>query len=137
MSARDPLGTDLQLVFLADGTADLALGASDLTTVDHIDNLRQALLLRLLARRGELRHLGHPDYGSRIDEVFGQNLDRLELTRLERYVHRALMADPRVESITSLRVSPRLDDPSAVDVTATVRAVTGDALSLEAAIDVG
>lgn len=137
MSASDPFGTDLELVFFDDGTADLAVGASDLAVVSHADNLRQALLMRLLARRGELAHLGHPDYGSRIDEFMGANLDRLELARLERFVHRTLMSDSRVAAVTWLQVRARADTPGAVDVEATVRAVGGDSISVEAVIDVG
>ncbi|MGV2388060.1 MAG UNVERIFIED_CONTAM: hypothetical protein LVR29_06225 [Microcystis novacekii LVE1205-3] len=37
----------------------------DLGAIEGQTNLRQAILNRLLTRKGELAKLGHPDYGSR------------------------------------------------------------------------
>ena len=139
MSAGDWLGTDLELVFFADGSADLALQPGDLAAASGRDNLRQALLLRLVTWRGELGHLGHPDYGSRVDELIGASMDRLDLALLERYVRRALLSDPRVAAVTRLRVLPRASEPGVIDVQAAVKPVADNAgeIALEVALDVG
>jgi hypothetical protein len=41
-------------------------GNQDLETLQRVDNLEQALLLRFLTPTGDLALLGHPDYGSRL-----------------------------------------------------------------------
>jgi phage baseplate assembly protein W len=70
----------------------------DLASVDRLDNLRQALVNRLLTRRGELAALGHPEYGSRLYELIGQpnSATRRNLAKL--FVLEALAQEPRVDS---------------------------------------
>src|SRR5690348_775751 len=96
----DPLKTDLRLLFSPSGEVDLAVGRDDLQTVDGRDNLAQALKMRLLVGAGELGALGHPRYGSRIQELIGEPLDRANLELLRRFVRKALQRDPRVEEVT-------------------------------------
>ena len=43
----------------------------DYSTLDGRDNLAQAIVMRLLTPRGELAELGHPEYGSRLNELLG------------------------------------------------------------------
>lgn len=135
----DVLFTDLQLRFGHDGYADLdcdlsvnagAVSVLRMRTVSGLDNLAQALKLRLLIPRGELAQLGHPDYGSRVAEMIGETLDRPNLELLRRYVRKALKSDPRVADILSLTVTARIDIPGAVDVAGEVLAVTGDSVPL-------
>ena len=45
----------------------------DLDTVSGRTNMAQAIVNRLLTRRGELSKLGHPDYGSRLHELVGNS----------------------------------------------------------------
>ena len=129
------LGTDLRLVFTGDGRADIAWSEGDLELVHGLDNLAQALTLRLLVQRGELAALAHPRYGSRIHELIGQTLDRPNLDLLRRHVRRALLEDPRVAAVESLRVEPIAAYPGAVQVHATVRARTGTITRIEVAVD--
>lgn len=136
----DVLFTDLRLRFNENG-ADLdcngfgsnsdAKPRRDIQTVSGLDNLAQALKLRLLIPRGELTQLGHPTYGSRVADLIGETLDRSNLELLRRYVRKALKSDPRVDDIVSLAVTAHRDFPGAVDVTAKVRAVTGDTVPLD------
>jgi hypothetical protein len=44
----------------------------DLGIARGVENLQQALILRLLTPLGSLRALGHATYGSRLHEVIGQ-----------------------------------------------------------------
>lgn len=132
----DPFGTDLRLVFARGSEgADLAVGLQDLETVSGVENLVQALTLRLLVDRGELDGLGHPRYGSRIRDLIGEPLDRANLELLRRYVRQELLRDPRVEEVLQVRVTPHEPTRDGVDVEARVRAVSGLETSLEVRID--
>ncbi|WP_298624079.1 hypothetical protein [uncultured Zoogloea sp.] len=134
--AIDPFGTDLRLVFARGSEgADLAVGLQDLETVSGVENLVQALTLRLLVDRGELDGLGHPRYGSRIRDLIGEPLDRANLELLRRYVRQELQRDPRVEEVLQVRVTPHEPTRDGVDVEARVRAVSGLETSLEVRID--
>ena len=63
------------------------------------DNLVQAIINRLLTRRGELATLGHPDYGSRLHELIGE-LNNLRLRVLaELYIRDCLAQEIRIEKI--------------------------------------
>lgn len=139
MSGADPkdlqLGSDLRLIFGGDGRADIVWSEHDLEPVTGLDNLAQALTLRLLVQRGELTGVAHPRYGSRIHELIGQTLDRPNLDLLRRHVRRALLADPRVAAVVSLAVDPIAAYPGAVQVNATVRARTGAITQIEVAVD--
>ena len=133
---HDPFGTDLRLVFTRGREgADLAIGLQDFETVSGIDNLVQALTLRLLVDRGELDGLGHPRYGSRIRDLIGEPLDRANLELLRRYVRQELLRDPRVEEVLLVRVTPHEPRHDGVDVEVRVRASGGLETSLEVRID--
>lgn len=132
----DPLKTDLQLEFPDDGgDIDLAWPAGQAVTVSGTHNLVQALTLRLLVYRSELTGIGHPRYGSRVRELIGLPLTRPNLDLLRRHVRVALLDDPRVREIVKLHVTPRLDTPGAVDVAATIRAITDDVVDVAVALD--
>lgn len=139
-SSRAPdlrLGSDLRLVFSGDGRADIAWTDADLERVQGLDNLAQALTLRLLVQRGELDRIAHPRFGSRIHELIGMTLDRPNLDLLRRHVRAALLADPRVAAVVSLRVEAIAAHPGAVQVTAAVQAKTGAITDVEVALDLG
>ena len=134
--AHDPFGTDLRLVFARGSEgADLAVGLQDLETVEGLENLVQALTLRLLVDRGELAGLAHPRYGSRIRDLIVEPLDRANLELLRRYVRQELLRDPRVEEVLQVSVTPHDARRDGVDVLARVRAVTGQEASLEVHVD--
>lgn len=134
----DALKTDLRLAFKESGDVDLDWSTdTGATTVSGKDNLIQALTMRLIVYRGHLGELGHQRYGSRVADLIGEPLDRANLELLRRYVRQALKEDPRVEEVTALTVSARADLPGAVDVRASIRAITGDAVELGLALDLG
>ncbi|MFP2908396.1 DUF2634 domain-containing protein [Pyxidicoccus sp. 3LFB2] len=137
MSA-DELKTDLRLAFKESGDVDLDWSTdTGATTVSGKENLVQALTMRLIVYRGHLTGLGHTRYGSRVADLIGEPLDRANLELLRRYVRQALKEDPRVAEVTALTVSARADLPGAVDVRASIRAITGDAVELGLALDLG
>jgi phage baseplate assembly protein W len=119
-------GTDLSL-FMETRSDYLGLGADllvnkkgDLQTVSGRENLGQAILHRLLTRKGELGDIGYPDYGSRLHELIGEpNNERTrELVRL--YVKECISQEPRVQDIKSLTVSVQKGNPHAVLLDLTV-----------------
>ncbi len=136
-----PQHADVRLAFRDDGSVDLGLAGRDLDTVEGIDNLIQALKMRLLVGRGELARLGHPRYGSRVHELVGEPLDRQNLELLRRYVRQTILSDPRVAAIRSLEIRPLRSEPGAVDVFVIVepdpKKLVGPAFELGVIVDVG
>jgi phage baseplate assembly protein W len=133
--------TDLRLRFRDDGLVDLQTRGGDLDTIDGLDDLVQALRLRLTIARGELERLGHPRYGNRVHELIGEPLSRPNLELLRRHVRRALLDDPRVADLERLEVRAIDGEPGAVDVYAVVmpepRALLGPAFEFGVILDVG
>jgi phage baseplate assembly protein W len=96
-------GDDLRLGQMARGADLLPDQAGDLDLATGVDNIVQALTLRLLVRRGELAPLGWPDYGSRLHELIGEpNIRRTHL-RLMAFAREAVEADPRVAEVRQIR----------------------------------
>lgn len=124
------LKTDLQVVFLQDGSVDLDLNKGALSTVSALDNLAQALTLRLLTEEGELSALGHRRYGSLVRAFIGEPLDRENLELLRRRVRQCLRRDPRVREVLKVSVTARVSTPGVVDVEALVQAISGEELAV-------
>jgi len=137
MSSRfDHLGDDLRLTFDGAGRADITWSDEyGEGRVGGLDNLTQALTLRLLVQRGELAQLGHPRFGSRLHESIGVRMTRANLELLRRHIRRTLLADPRVKAVTSLTVRPLASYPNAVQITATVCARDRGQVDLDLALD--
>jgi phage baseplate assembly protein W len=120
------LGTDLILRietrpdFVGTGMDIQVTRSGDLMTSSGRQNLGQAILLRLLTRKGELTELGHPDYGSRLHELIGEpNNDRTrDLVRL--YAKECITQDPRIHEIVKLTVEAAADNPHIVILDITV-----------------
>ena len=127
-------GVDLRLEFGPQGV-DLAGSAGGLDTVAGLDNLVQALSLRLLVDRGDLAQIGHPRYGSRIRDLIGEPMDRANRELIRRYVRRALLDDPRVQEVVLVVVTPRGGAHDALDVRAVVTAIDGRSAPLEVTLD--
>ncbi|WP_020408673.1 GPW/gp25 family protein [Hahella ganghwensis] len=83
-------------------------------------NLQQAVVMRLLTPRGELRHLGHPDYGARVHELIGSGNTETNRNLLKLFILEALKREPRIEKVTELSIIPSPGTRSTVDVTLTV-----------------
>jgi len=86
-------------------------GQHDLSLIDGVDNLTQALANRLKTRKGELAALGHPNYGSRHHELIGEpNVDRTR-NLIKLYILQALRDEPRIERVLSAKVRAEHDPP--------------------------
>jgi phage baseplate assembly protein W len=138
MADEDLLKMDLGMVVdEKTGVADLAWSGGEVEHVSGNGNLRQALTLRILVGRGELRDVGHSRYGSHVPELIGEPLDRTNLELLRRYVRHALKGDPRVENVTSVVVRAPRDAPGIVYVDARVKAINDEEVHLALALDMG
>lgn len=78
----------------------------DLALSSDLDNLRQAIEIRLLTPKGELAPLGHADYGSRLPELIGRQNTETTRNLAKLYVIEALKQERRIQKITRVDVSP-------------------------------
>ena len=130
------LGADLRLLVNLQSQYDRAggndlrttqrpqTGGTDLETLQDVQNLQQALLMRFLTRQGELSRLGHPDYGCRLYTLIGELNTPVIRNRAKLFVLEALGAEPRVEEVISVDVTAGARDR--VDIRAVLRAIGND-----------
>lgn len=121
-------GTDLRLLRDLEHQSDRDRGSdlfiiervqtskNDLATLSNVENLQQALLLRFLTPMGELAHLGHSKYGSRLFELIGELNTETNRNRAKLYVLQALAEEPRVKEVHSVRVTTNRADPNQIDI---------------------
>ena len=95
----------------------------DLQGLAGVQNLQQGLILRFLTQQGELAHLGHPTYGSRLHELVGEPNTETTRNRAKLYALQALNDEPRVASVRSITVTTRAGQPTWVDIRAAVVAI--------------
>ncbi|WP_163541340.1 GPW/gp25 family protein [Occultella kanbiaonis] len=92
----------------------------DLLPVTGWENLEQALLLRFLTEVGELAHLGHPTYGSRLHELIGEPNTPTTRNRAKLHALQALAEEPRVERVATITVTTDPRDATRLEVRAAV-----------------
>ncbi|MDI6729989.1 MAG: GPW/gp25 family protein [Candidatus Altarchaeum sp.] len=100
------LGNDLKLIDKKLGKDLTVNREGDIETVSGASNLGQAIVHRLMTRKGEISDLGHANYGSRLYELIGEpNNERTrELAKI--YVKECIAQDPRVKEIVKVSVLP-------------------------------
>jgi phage baseplate assembly protein W len=104
-------------------TQQRTLEVADLRTIEGRDNLGQAVLVRLLTPRGELAPLAHPEYGSRLHELIGRQNTETTRNLVKLHILESLAAEPRIEEVVELAVTPAPRTRERVDVLLQVRAV--------------
>jgi phage baseplate assembly protein W len=110
----DDFGKDLRLTRRAfdQMTSDrepvdlLAAAGGDLRTVAGRENLAQAIVNRLLTRRGELAGLGHPGYGSRLHLLVGELNNARTRGLAEIYIRESLAQEPRIQAVVRVAFAP-------------------------------
>jgi phage baseplate assembly protein W len=100
-----------------------SLEVTDLRTIEGRDNLAQAVIVRLLTPRGELAPLAHPDYGSRLHELIGRQNTETTRNLVKLHVLESLAAEPRIEEVVELTVTPAPPARDRVNVLLQVRPV--------------
>jgi phage baseplate assembly protein W len=102
MLKNPQLGTDLALInagnWLEGAETDLAITSrGDTATIDDIENVRQAIFLRLNTRKGDL--WAHPSYGCGIWDILSEPMSDNFIAEALATIKAALAAEPRVRLI--------------------------------------
>lgn len=108
---------------------DIVIERGDVKLTHRRANLAQALINRLLTRRGEIEGLGHPDYGSRLYQLVGEPNSRRTQAVAELYIREALAGESRVREISAITFAPpslRPDKRSTLEVTIAILPVDED-----------
>lgn len=119
---------------------DMRAERGDLKLVSGRDDLAQAILNRLLTRRGELADLGHPNYGSRLHQLIGEPNTRRTQVLADLYIRESLAAEPRIREIVSIVFSPpsRSEKREVLDVQIVLHPADGNApLVLSTRVNLG
>lgn len=93
----------------------------DIGVVHGLDNLHQAVFLRLLTPLGELAPLGHPEYGSRLHELIGDRNSETRRNLARLFILQALVREPRVEQVVKVETGVDPAHREGVRVTLHVR----------------
>ncbi len=88
----------------------------DIRTISNRDNLRQAIIMRLLTPIGELAELGHPNYGSRLSNLVGRRNTDTTRNLVRLYILESLKQEARVEKVTRITVTPVERKPDMIAV---------------------
>jgi phage baseplate assembly protein W len=89
--------------FLSDRElVDLQPTNRDLATIKGLDNLAQAIINRLMTRQGELAALGHPNYGSRLHKLVGEQNNQRSQALAELYIRECLAQEPRITEVLEI-----------------------------------
>ncbi len=103
---------------------DLDKERGDIKVVSGQACLAQAIINRLLTRRGELTDLGHPDYGSRLYQLIGEPISRRTQAVAELYIREALAEESRIKEIVAItfaQPSLRLERRHLIEATIVIR----------------
>jgi phage baseplate assembly protein W len=92
----------------------------DLQRLTGVENLQQALLVRFLTEVGELAHLGHPTYGSRLHELVGEPNTETTRNRAKLFALQALQGEPRIALVRSVDVTTDRSRPTWLEIRAAV-----------------
>jgi phage baseplate assembly protein W len=104
----------------------------DLSVSSDLDNLRQAIEIRLLTPRGELGPLGHAEYGSRLPDLIGRPNTETNRNLAKLYVIEALKQERRIEKIVTVDVTPAPGERHLIRIFLQVKAI-----GLQNVIDLG
>jgi len=79
---------------------------TDIGKISQDDNLKQAVLIRLLTPKGELSALGHPEFGSRVHELIGRQNTATTRDLIRLYILESLQFESRIHEVITLTVLP-------------------------------
>lgn len=100
------LGEDIGISFIKE---DIVFDTdSDFKVTSGEDNLGQAIIMRILTKKGELH--SHKSYGSYLYLLIGQAIDDNALNIASSYVFSALQDEPRISGINEVTVEFRQVD---------------------------
>lgn len=123
----DADGVFLKDVLLNKGLIDFSGG--DIEKVSGLNNLKQALLIRISTIKQEL--MFHPEYGCYVYQLLGKGATATAMALAAFYVKSALLEENRVDRVISV-VAEVIGD--AIRVDAVVQPITGKTIDINALI---
>ena len=78
----------------------------DFETVEGRNLMIQAIRHRLITRKGEIASLGHPEYGSLLEDIIGEPNTPDTHRIIETLVRDSLKYEPRIKNILSVKAHP-------------------------------
>ena len=89
----------------------------DIARVTGIKNIKkQSLINRIMTHKGELKELGHPEYGSRHHELMGEPNTESNRNLIKFHILECLSHEPRIERILKAYVKADTDNRNLVRV---------------------
>jgi len=130
-SSTSPYGRDLLvLTKKSEGdkfATDLSVKRTgDLETVEGRDLMIQAIRHRLLTRKGELASLGHPEYGSLLEEVIGEPNIPDTHRIMETLIRDCLRHETRIKNVLSVKAASSKKEKDMVHIFVHVELSGGD-----------
>ena len=104
----------------------------DIMTVEGISNAKQAICNQLLTREGTYPSVD-TSYGSRIYELYGEDLTKSNLEALTVHINNALLNQERVKNVTNIYPYVTIDKKIKCNIT--VELVNGSEESLNITIE--
>lgn len=104
----------------------------DFETVEGRDLMIQAIRHRLITRKGELASLGHPEYGSLLEDIVGEPNTQDTHRIIETLIRDCLKYESRIKNIISVTVFPSRKENDVVYISIHVE-LTGDSNELKIA----
>ena len=136
MFREDLLKKDIKVRLNSDGDAGIVMAGGDVDTVNGLNTLEQAIIMRLLTPLGELTALGHPKYGSRLHELIGHPLHTANLQLIERFVKISLKHEKRILKTENIKAYTLATTPGVAHVDLLATATTGESISLGVSVHV-
>lgn len=116
--------TDVYLKDIAFKSDFVLTASGDLDTIEGLENVKEALMRRLITSPGTVVH--RPEYGVGIKD-FQNSLNSLEKRRrLAARIAEQFVLDERVESVTGVSVNSDDNNPGMVSITVRVKLVGYD-----------
>lgn len=114
MTLAESLLTDLE------HDTDLVLTATgDLSTLSGLDNVKAAILRRIITTPGEIVH--RPNYGVGIEDFQNAPSTRATHRQLALRIEEQLKEDPRVEAVEEVAVQEEADHPEMLKIAVRVK----------------
>lgn len=102
VTVQERLGTDIMLNLIDSNDLEIS-SKSDFKTVFGYENLKQAIIVRLLTGIGE--QTLHPAYGCRLSTLIGTNATEFTIPLARQYIREALLQEPRISTIDDITVT--------------------------------
>jgi len=103
----------------------------DIGLINDVQNLGQAIIIRLCTPRGELAALAHPEYGSRLSDLVGRPNTETTRNLAKLYILESLKLEPRIEKVINVSVEPAQGTRDRINIMLVVKPIgSADAVTI-------